>query len=141
MQNYRHDKKCRLQKQSAFMTEYILILLIAIEWSQVVALDILEVVHCTYLQFNSCCIVANDDTALVHLKNADSPHLCDVTLNSVIESLSLVVTVYKDKNLLCIHNCAYTYCNCSLGHLVDVVVKETRVCNDCIGGQCFDTCA
>ena len=105
--------------------EYIPLLLRAIEWLHVLALDILEVVHGTNLQLNSCSIVANDDTAAVHLQYADSPHLCHVTLNCVIECLSLVVAVNEDKNLLGIHNSTYTYCNRCLWHLVDVVVKET----------------
>ena len=100
-------------------------LLRAIARSQVVALDILEVVHGTNLELGCSSIVTNDDTALVHLQHADGPHLCDVALNCMIESLSLVVAINEDKNLLGIHYCTYTYSNRSLWNLVDVIVEET----------------
>ena len=101
------------------------LLLRAVEWLHVVALNILEVVYSTNLQLGCCSVVTNDDTALVHLENADCPHLCHATLNCVVESLSLVVAVNEDKNLLCIHHSTYTNCNRSLGNLVYIVVEET----------------
>ena len=99
-------------------------LLFTINFLEVILLDILEVVYSTYLELYGSCIVAHDDAVGVELEYADSPHLSDGTLNSVVESLSLVVTVSEDENLLSNHNCAYTYGNCGLGHLVHVVIEE-----------------
>ena len=91
---------------------------------KVILLDILEVVYGTYLELYGSSIVAHDDTVGVELEYADGPHLSDRTLNSVVESLSLVVAVGEDEHFLGIHNSAYTYGNSSLGHLVHVVVEE-----------------
>ena len=91
---------------------------------KVILLDILEVVYGTYLELYGSSIVAHDDAVGVELEHADGPHLCDGTLDSVVESLSLVVAVGENEHLLGIHHSAYAYGNGSLGHLVHVVVEE-----------------
>ena len=66
---------------------------------KVVLLDILEVAECANLELVCSSLVSYDDAVLVELKNRDSPHLCNRTLNSCLKRACLVVTVYEDHHL------------------------------------------
>ena len=106
---------------------------------QVVLLDVLEVQVGTVLQLSGSSLVANDDCVGVHLQGRNGPLLAYTSLDSVLQSASLVVTVTNDQNLLGIHNGTDTYCQSCLGHLVNVVVEETAVSDDGVSGQALDT--
>ena len=78
---------------------------------------------------------------LMHLKRRDSPHVRDWLLYSVLQCTSFVVAVYHNEHLMSIHDSTYTYGQSSLWHFVYIIVKETRVSDDSVGGQLFHTSA
>ena len=61
---------------------------------------------------------------LMHLQNADGPHLCNGALNGSLQSAGLVVTVNEDHYLASRHYGAYTYGKSGGGNLLHVVVEE-----------------
>ena len=89
-----------------------------------VGLDVLEVAVRTHLQFISSGIVADNDTLLVHLQGADSPHLHYRAFYGMIQGACLVVAIYNDHHFLGAEYSAYTYGQSRLGHLVHIVVEE-----------------
>ena len=72
---------------------------------------------------------------LVHLQGRDGPHVVDATLYSSLQGTTLSVAVNQDHHLLGSHHRTNTYCQGRLGHQVDVVIKETAISNDGVGGQ------
>ena len=78
---------------------------------------------------------------LVHLQSRDGPHVVDRALYSSLQGAALSVTINQNHHFLCSHHGTYTYGECGLRHLVDVVVKETAVGNDRVSGQGLLTCA
>ena len=81
--------------------------------------------------------VADNDGVRVHLQRADGPFLADGALDGVLQGACLVVSVHYDEHFLGIHHSAYAHGECCLGHLVDVVVEESAVGDDGVGGKTF----
>ena len=65
--------------------------------------------------------------------------MTDRLLDSVLEGTGFVMSVNHDEYLLGIHDGSYADGECGLGHQVDVVIEETAVGDDGIGGQFFLT--
>ena len=61
-----------------------------------VFLDIFEVVVRADLHFSTSSFVADDDAFRMELESGDSPHLVYGTLDSLLQSTRLVVSVYHD---------------------------------------------
>ena len=102
---------------------------------EIVALDVAEIAESAYFQFVACCFVADNDTVLVHLERGDRPHVGDRFLDGMLEGTGFVVSVDHNQHLLCVHHGAYADGEGGLGYPVDIVVEETRVGDDGVGGQ------
>ena len=102
---------------------------------KIILLYILEILVSINLELTTSSIVSNDDSMGVQLKAADGPHMVDTFLNTVLQGTGLVVAIHHDHHLLGIHDGSYTNGQSGLGDLVDVVVKETTVGDDGIGGE------
>ena len=111
-----------------FLTSYFLLLTSAL--LQVVFLDVLEVLVGSDLQLVGGGLVANDDAMLVGLQGRDGPCLTNWSLDSSLQSTSLMVTIAENHHLAGSHHGAYTNGQGQLGNLIDIVVEETRVGND-----------
>ena len=106
---------------------------------QVVALDVLEIAVCAHFQFVRCCLIAYDDAVAVHLQGTDGPHLRYASFNGMLQGTRLIVPVAKDQYLFGVHYRAHPYGQRSLGNLVHIVIEETRICHNRIGGQRLHT--
>ncbi len=106
---------------------------------QVVFLDIFEVTIGADLQFVGGGLVADDDAMLVHLESADGPHVVDTTLDGSLQGTCLVVTVDKNHHLAGSHHRTHAHGKSEFWHFVDIVVEETGVGDDRIGGQRLNT--
>ena len=71
----------------------------------------------------------------VLLQGRDGPSLCDGALDSCLQGARLMVSIAQDHHLLGRHNGTHTNGQGVLRHLVDIVVEETRVSDDGVGGQ------
>ena len=71
----------------------------------------------------------------VQLETTDGPHVVDSFLDSVLEGAGFVVAVDHDHHFLGVHHSTYADGQCGLGHEVHVVVEETAVGYDGVGGQ------
>ena len=106
---------------------------------QVVALDVLEIAVCAHFQFVRCRLIAYDDAVAVHLQGTDGPHLRYASFNGMLQGTRLIVPVAKDQYLFGVHYRAHPYGQRSLGNLVHIVIEETRICHNRIGGQRLHT--
>ena len=102
---------------------------------QIILLDILKVFVGIYLKLATGCLVGHDDGMGVHLETADGPHVVDAFLYTMLEGAGFVVAVDHDHDLLGVHDCSNAYGQSGLGNKVHVVVEETAVGNDGVGGQ------
>ena len=73
------------------------------------------------------------------LQHADGPHVVDALLDGVLEGTGLGMTVAENHHLAGCHDGADTDSEGLLGHLGDIVVEETAVGNDGVGGEGLDT--
>ena len=87
------------------------------------------------LQFVGGIFVADDDSMGMLLQAADGPHVVDWLFYSMAEGTGFIMAIHHDHHLLCIHYCANTYCKSRLWNQIYIIVKETAVSNDGIGGK------
>ena len=106
---------------------------------EVVLLDIFEIVEGSYFQFVASGLVAYDDSMLVHLEHRDGPHVAYRLFDGMLQRTCFVVAVHHDQHLFGVHHGTYTYGESGLWHFVDIVVEETAVGDDRVGGQLFLT--
>ena len=88
--------------------------------------DILEVIVCTDLQFNTSSIITNDDSFRMQLRSCNCPHLINGTFNGLLQSTCFVMTIYHNQNFLCIQNSSNTYGYSCLRNLIYIVIEETE---------------
>lgn len=100
-------------------------------------LDILEILIGSNLQLVAGRLIGHDDAMLMHLQGRDGPLLTNGTLHSSLHGACLVVTVHQNHHFTSIHHGAHANGQCTLGYLVHIVVEETGVSNDGVGGQRF----
>jgi len=76
---------------------------------------------------------------LVHLQHAGGPHVVDSVFDHVVQGTGFLGTVAEDEHLAGIHDGADTHSEGLLRHLSFVVVEETAVGLDGIGGEGLNT--
>ena len=76
---------------------------------------------------------------LVHLQCRGCPHVVDAIVNAVMESASLLRTIADNENLTCCHYGTYTNGECLLWNEINIIVEETAVCLNGVGGECLNT--
>ena len=69
------------------------------------------------------------------LQAADGPHVIDWLFDAMTKGTGLVVAIHHDHHLLGIHHCANTYGQSGFRNQVDIIVEETTVGDDGIGGE------
>ena len=102
---------------------------------KIILLYILEISVGVNFQFSTCRIICHDDSMGMHLQAADSPHVVHSLFNAMLQGTSFVVTIHHDHHLLGIHDGAYTNSQCGLGDFIYIVIEETTVGDDGIGGE------
>ena len=102
---------------------------------KVVLFNIFEVFIGVDLELATGSLIGNDDGMGVHLQAADGPHVVDGFLNAMLQGTGLVMAVNHDHDLSGIHDGADTNGQCGLGDFSDIVIKETTIGNDGIGGE------
>ena len=100
-------------------------------------LNILEILVSSVLQFVGGIFVTNDNGMGMLLQAADGPHVVDRLFDSVTKGAGFVMAIDHNHHLLGIHHCAYTDGQSGLGNLIDIIIEETTVGDDGIGGQCL----
>lgn len=75
----------------------------------------------------------------VKLEGGQSPHVVDSLLNAALESERLALSKNDDNNLTSLENGLDTDGESHAGHLVDIVVEETRVGKNGVVGEGLDT--
>ena len=106
--------------------------------SEVITLLVEEILESTNSKFVTGGFVANDDGSRMGLKHRCSPLVADVSVNDMLESTSLVVTIANEEDFLGSHYSADTNCEGLLGHEIDIVVEEARIGYDGVGSQRLD---
>lgn len=102
---------------------------------KVVLLNILEVFIGVDLELATGSLIGNDDSMGVHLQAADGPHMVDGFFDTVLQGTGLIMAVDHDHDLLGIHDSADANGQCGLGDFIDIVIKETTIGDDGIGGE------
>ena len=72
------------------------------------------------------------------LEHRSSPLVADISIDDVLECTCLVMAIANEEDLLGSHYSADTNGKSLLGNEVDIVVEETRIGDDCVGGKRFD---
>ena len=111
------------------------------DYLEVVFLYIFEIAVGAHLQLIACLFVGHDDAVSMLLQGTDGPCLCDRTFHSSFEGLCLMVSIDKDHHLAGIHHRTHADGQRVLGYFVDIVIEETAVGNDGVGGERLDACA
>ena len=83
-------------------------------------------------QFEGCIIVADDHGMGVHLQGGNGVHMIDAFFDAVCQCECLVRTGDDDDNFSSVHDSADADGQSHFGDLVDVVVEEAGIGDDCI---------
>ena len=73
----------------------------------------------------------------MELQCRNRPHLRNSSLNALLQSASLVVSVHDDQDTLGSHHRPYAYRQSRRRHLVDIAIEETRIGNFRVERQRF----
>lgn len=99
---------------------------------EMLALNILKVAVGANLEFRGGILVAHDDSLAVHLQGAQGAHVRNAAFHSLLQGASLLVAVNDNHHAAGSHNSANAYGKGSFGHIVNVIVKESAVCDDSV---------
>ena len=80
-------------------------------------------------------VVTDDNAMLVHLEDADGPHMIDAALNGMVQRTGFFVAGNQNHNFFRVHNGSDTYGQDGCGHFADVVVKKAGIDLNGIFGQ------
>ena len=101
---------------------------------EIALFNVFEVFDRVGFQLFGCFVVANDDGMLVHLQNADGPHVVDAAFNGMVQCSGLVGTGCQNHYFVRVADGADADGKRRAGNLIDVIVKKARIGLYCFGG-------
>ena len=92
--------------------------------SEVVLLDVFEILVGSVGDAFASGFVADDDAVLVHLEHGDGPHLRDGSFDGSLECACFVVSVAEDEYFACSHHGSDADGECGGGHVFGFSSEE-----------------
>ena len=75
----------------------------------------------------------------MQLQTADGPHMVHATFNGGLQRQCFLATQHQNHHFFGIQQCTNTDSQGIFWHLINIVIKETRVCDASVMSQGFDT--
>ena len=109
--------------------------------SEVVLLDVLEVLVGSVLDFLGGSLVTDDDAVRVELQGAYGPPLCDGAFDGSLQGAALGMSIAEDEYFACIHDSAYAYGEGGGRHVFRTSAEESAVGDSGVCGEGLLACA